>query len=86
MMEPNRNDKNNFFSARSRHYGGEKAENNTFNTDLREFANRIGYVTALETSGKLSPDEACKQIKSLWKQLKRSKKALSISNDPPISP
>jgi hypothetical protein len=86
MVESNRNDKNNFFSARSRHYGGGKAENLTFNADLREFANRIGYVTALETSGKLSPDEACKQIKSLWKQLKRSKKALSISNDPPMSP
>ncbi|MBD2343049.1 DUF7219 family protein [Anabaena subtropica] len=86
MVQPNRNDKNNFFSPRSRYYGQVKVENLIFNANLQEFSHKIGYITALETSGKLSPDEACKQIKSLWKQLQRSKKALLISNDPPMSP
>ena len=35
-------------------------------------------ICNLETGGKLAPNEAYKQIKSLWKELKRSKKALNI--------
>jgi hypothetical protein len=36
----------------------------------------------LETGGKLPSEEAYKQIKSLWKQLKRSKKELGIGKKP----
>jgi hypothetical protein len=32
----------------------------------------------LETGGKVTPEDAYKQIKLLWKQLKQSKKQLKI--------
>lgn len=49
-----------------------------FNANLQEFAQRISYISGLQTGGKLSPDEAYDQIRSLYKQLKRSKKGLEI--------
>jgi len=38
-------------------------------------------ICNLETAGKLSP-ESYQQIRDLWEQLKRSKKALRIGEDP----
>lgn len=73
--------KDDFLYPRSRYYGQVKPENLVFNANLQEFAQRVGYITNLETNGKLSPDEAYAQIKALWKQLKRSKKELGIGND-----
>lgn len=52
-----------------------------FNANLQEFAHKVGYIANLETSGKLSPEEAYKRIKTLWKQLKRSKKKLQITKE-----
>lgn len=75
-------DKDRFLYPRSRYYGQFSPENLVFDANLQEFAQKIGYITALETSGKLSPDEAYKQIKALWKQLKRSKKELGIGEQP----
>lgn len=43
---------------------------------LQAFANDVGIVCALEAGGKLSPQEAYKQIKGRWKELKKAKKAL----------
>jgi hypothetical protein len=42
----------------------------------------VNYICNLETNGKLSPEESYKQIKALWKQLKRSKKQLGLGNKP----
>jgi hypothetical protein len=86
MVRDNQNDKNNFLYPRNRYYGDVKVENLIFNANLQEFSHKVGYITALETSGKLSSDEAYKQIKTLWKQLKRSKKELLINKEPPIVP
>ncbi|BCL39576.1 hypothetical protein [Nostoc sp. MS1] len=86
MVNAHQNDKNNFLYPRSRYYGQTKVENLIFNANLQEFSHKVGYITALETSGKLSSDEAYEQIKALWKQLKRSKKELLVSNEPPILP
>lgn len=62
------------------HYNGEfKPENLVFNANLQEFSQKIGYICSLETGGKLTPDESYRQIKSLWKDLKRSSKALGIN-------
>jgi hypothetical protein len=36
----------------------------------------------LETAGKLTPEDSYKQIKHLWKDLKRSKKQLKIGQQP----
>lgn len=74
-------DKDEFLYPRSRYYGQVKPEHLVFNANLQEFAQKVGYITNLETSGKLSPEEAYKQIKALWKQLKQSKKQLGIGTD-----
>ena len=73
-------DKSDFLVPRSRYYGQVKPENLIFNANLQEFAQRVGYICNLQTAGKLSPEESYKQIKSLWKQLKRSKKSLKIGS------
>ncbi|MEH2112062.1 hypothetical protein FD723_15230 [Nostoc sp. C052] len=81
MPESNSQDKNNFLYPRSRYYGKFQPENLVFNANLQEFAQKISYITCLETGGKLSQDEAYEQIKALWKQLKHSKKQLAISEN-----
>ena len=57
-----------------------------FDANLKEFATKIGFVCGLESNGKLSADEAYKQIKELWKRLKRSKKNLLDRNDEKQAP
>ncbi|MEH1792110.1 DUF7219 family protein [Nostoc sp.] len=81
MAQPNYQDKNSFFYPRSRYYGQIKPENLVFNANLQEFAQRVGYITNLETAGKLSPEEAFCQLETLWKQLVNSKIKLEISSD-----
>ncbi len=73
-----RGDRDNFLFPRSRYYGEFSPQQLTFNANLQEFAQRISYISGLQTGGKLSPDEAYDQIRSLYKQLKRSKKGLEI--------
>ncbi len=72
------NNKNNFLYPRHPYHGQVKPENLVFNSNLQEFAQKINYICNLETGGKLPPDEAYQQIKSLWKDLKKSKKELGI--------
>ncbi|MEH2289453.1 DUF7219 family protein [Nostoc sp.] len=81
MTQPNSQDKNSFFYPRSRYYGKFRPENLVFNANLQEFSQKISYITSLETGGKLSQEEAYQQIKSLWKELKHSKRQLSIGNN-----
>ena len=76
------NDRSDFLYPRSRYYGQVKPENMVFNANLQEFAQRVNFICALETGGKLPPDDAYKQIKALWKQLKRTKKQLAIGKSP----
>ncbi|MEB3180832.1 MAG: hypothetical protein VKL59_17650 [Nostocaceae cyanobacterium] len=75
-------DKSDFLYPRGRYYGHVKPENLVFNANLQEFAQRISFICNLETAGKIPPEEAYKQIKALWKQLKRTKKQLAIGKDP----
>ncbi|AVH71488.1 DUF7219 family protein [Nostoc sp. 'Lobaria pulmonaria (5183) cyanobiont'] len=84
MTQPNSQDKNSFLYPRSRYYGKFQPENFVFNANLQEFSQKISYITSLETGGKLSQEEAYQQIKSLWKELKHSKKQLSIGKNPEI--
>lgn len=85
MGQPNQNDKNKFLYPQSRYYGQVKPATLIFNANLQEFAQKVSYITGLETNGKLDPDEAYEQIRILWKQLKRSKKELLIGNRPPTA-
>lgn len=81
MTESNSQYINNFLYPRSRYYGKFQPENLVFNANLQEFSQRISYITCLETAGKLSQEEAYKQIKALWKQLKHSKKQLAVGGN-----
>ncbi|MBW4476679.1 MAG: hypothetical protein KME54_07355 [Tolypothrix brevis GSE-NOS-MK-07-07A] len=85
MVQPNHNEKDKFLYPRSRYYGQARPQELVFNANLQEFAQKVGFITALETSGKLSPVDAYDQIKALWKQLKHSKKQLGIGEEPPTS-
>ncbi len=76
------NEHDDFFYPRSRYRGEFTPENLAFNANLQEFAQRVSYICALETNGKISTEEAYLEIKSLWKQLKKSKKQLGIGEDP----
>ncbi len=75
-------DQHEFLYPRSRYYGKVKPENLVFNANLQEFAQQVSYICNLETSGKLSPDEAYQKVRSLWKQLKKTKKQLGIGENP----
>ncbi|MFS0514350.1 hypothetical protein ACEYW6_06435 [Nostoc sp. UIC 10607] len=81
MVQPNQPDKNRYFYPRSRYYGQIRPECLVFNANLQEFAQKVSFISILETSGKLDPEEAYKQIKGLWKELKHSKKELGIANE-----
>ncbi len=73
-------DRSDFFYPRSRYRGQVKPQNLVFNANLQEFSQRVSYICCLETGGKLSPEESFQEIKSLWKQLKKSKKQLGIGD------
>jgi hypothetical protein len=75
-------DKENFLYPRSTYYGKVKPENLVFNANLQEFSQKIGYICSLETGGKITPSEAYKKIKELWKTLKHSKRELGIGEEP----
>jgi len=71
-----------FLYHNSRYHGQVKPENLVFNSNLQEFTQKVSYICSLETAGKLTPEEAYRQIKGLWKDLKRSKKQLGIGVKP----
>ncbi|AFZ22394.1 hypothetical protein Cylst_0006 [Cylindrospermum stagnale PCC 7417] len=72
-------DLSDFLYPHSSYYGQFKPEYLAFNSHLQEFSQRVSYVCNLQTSGKLSPEDAYTQIKMLWKQLKTAKKQIEIS-------
>ena len=81
MHHPNSNKQseiNNFLYPHSRYRGGFSPQKLAFNSNLQEFSQRIGYICALETGGKLTSMEAYQEIRQLWKKLKKSKKELGI--------
>ena len=82
MTNSDKADKENFLYPRSRYHGEFKPENLVFNANLQEFAQKVGYIVNLQTSGKTTSEEAYTQIKALWKQLKQSKKELGINDEP----
>ena len=54
------------------------AEQMVFDSNLQEFASRVGLIVGLELGEKISSEEAYQRIRALWKQLKQSKKNLHI--------
>ncbi|NCJ05302.1 hypothetical protein GS597_01970 [Synechococcales cyanobacterium C] len=68
----------NFLFPYSAYRGEVKPKNLVFNANLQEFSQRVSYISSLESNGKLTPAESYREIKALWKQLKRSRKSLGI--------
>jgi hypothetical protein len=85
MEKSEAQDKENFLYPRRQYHGEFTPENFVFDANLQEFAQKVGYITSLETSGKLSSKDAYHQIKALWKLLKKSKQDLGIGDQPPKS-
>ena len=77
----NDRNKNDFLHPHYSYHGKVKPENLVFNSNLQEFAHKISYICNLETGGKLPPEQAYQQIKSLWKDLKKSRKELGIKHN-----
>ncbi len=75
-------DEYNFLHPHYPYRGKVKPENLVLNANLQEFAQKVSYICNLETGGKIPPEDAYKQIKSLWKEVKRSKKKLGIGKEP----
>ena len=76
MEKPPEQQKDEFFYPTARYRGEFTPENLAFNANLQEFAQRVSLLCGLETSGKIPPGDAYKQIKILWHDLKESKKNL----------
>ncbi|MGF1491442.1 MAG: hypothetical protein ACFBSC_03090 [Microcoleaceae cyanobacterium] len=74
-----------FLYPHRRYHGQLTPQNLAFNANLQEFAQKVSYISSLETSGKLATIDAYHQIKSLWKQLKRARQELGIGQEPPES-
>lgn len=51
-----------------------KLKKDIFRSCLWNFSTKVGYIVNLNTSGKMSTEEAYKQIKKLWKSFKRTYK------------
>jgi hypothetical protein len=62
------------------YYNDTTPEGIKFTTELQHFAQKVAYISGLEASGQVTPQVAYKEIKSLWKQLKETKKQLGISD------
>ena len=74
-------DKYNFLYPQNSYRGKVKPENLVFNSNLQEFAHKVSYICNLQTGGKVTPEQAYKQIERLWKELKSSKKELAIGEN-----
>ena len=68
--------KDEFLSPRYPYWGEVKPQNLIFDANLQEFSNKVSLICSLETGGKITPEEAYRQIKELWKKLKETKKAI----------
>ncbi len=78
---PSEFDKEAFIYARSTYRGEFTPQRLIFNANLQEFAHRVGIICGLETGGKITTEEAYREIKKLWKALKASWENLGFPED-----
>lgn len=72
----------NFLYAKSRYYGSVQPENLVFDANLQEFAQRVNFISALASNGKIPLEQAFADIEALWKDLEHSKKQLGVGEHP----
>ena len=75
---PEDSNKDQFIYPKESYRGDFTLENIAFNANLQQFAQQVNIVCNLETNGKITQDDAYKQIKQLWRELKSSRKSLNI--------
>jgi len=80
MAQAELGNKNNFIYAQSRYHGKFTPEHLAFNANLQEFAQKLSYISALHTGGKLSSEKAYEQVASLWQKIEQSKHAMNIGS------
>ncbi|MBD2181638.1 DUF7219 family protein [Aerosakkonema funiforme] len=71
-------DKNNFLYPQNSYRGQLTPEHLLYNANLQELAQKVSYISALETGGKISATQAYEQIKHLWKEFKYTTHNLGI--------
>ena len=76
-------DKEKFISPYFSYKGEAQPHHIVFDANLQTFSQQVMLISALENGGKISPYDAYNKIKSLWKQLKTSKK--EILDNPKLS-
>lgn len=81
MEQTNQLDLDKFLYPRRRYHGTVKPQDLVFNANLQEFAQRVSYISNLQTRGKLSVQESYHQLNFLWEQLKTSYWALGVEPD-----
>lgn len=74
-------DLHSFLYLRQSYYGEFSPAALVFNANLQEFATRLSYISNLQTNGKLSSQEAYRQIEALWEHIESSYSALEIDPD-----
>jgi hypothetical protein len=82
---PNQRKREEFLFPIGKYYGEFSPAKLAFNANLQEFAQRVSLLCALETGGKISPEETYEQIKQLWAQLEHSK-LLLLDQESPSDP
>jgi hypothetical protein len=68
----------NFIHQGNRYLGEFTPTNLVFDANLQIFSRRVGFICALENSGKLPPQDAFSQIEGLWEALESSAHNLGI--------
>lgn len=66
----------------NRYQGRFDPQHLAFNANLQEFAQRVSYLSCLQTSGKMTPDDALERIAYLWEKLRRSRESLCVEKRP----
>lgn len=72
------NNKNDFLCPRYSYRGAVKPQWLVFDANLQEFSQRVSYLSALTTGGKLTPEESYRAIESLWRELSASHEQLGV--------
>lgn len=81
MLDHTQDNKNSLRYPLNHYHGKFNPENLVFDANLQEFTQQVVYIVGLETSGKILPEEAYKQIQQLWEQITISKHELRIGTN-----
>ena len=73
------NDKQNFLYPRHPYRGSADLSQLAFNANLQEFSQKVSYICAFQTNGKITSEKAYQDLQNLWQQLEQSYHSMMIS-------